>query len=140
MEKGSIVIVAGFQGMSTDGEITTLGRGGSDTTAVALAVALNSQCVEFFKDVQGIYDKDPKKYSDAKLLSQLNYEEALEIVHAGAKVLHARCLKMAKKNNIKLHVLCFQDYKDTNSGSVICSEEKNVIPTDRYEEVTQQGN
>ncbi len=133
LEEGKIVIVAGFQGMSAQGEITTLGRGGSDTTAVALAVALKAQKVEFFKDVHGIYDKDPKKYPDASLLSQLNYKEALKIIHDGAKVLHARCIEMAKKNNILLHVLCFQDYQNKDSGSIISSLELHEINSNQYE-------
>ena len=133
LEEGKIVIVAGFQGMSTGGDITTLGRGGSDTTAVALAVALEADKVEFFKDVLGVYDKDPKNNSDAKLCSFLNYDETLKIILAGAQVLHARCVSMAKKNNIKLHVLCFNEYNNINSGTIIFSTEKNEPPVCKYE-------
>lgn len=133
LEEGKIVIVAGFQGMSVGGDITTLGRGGSDTTAVALAVALNAEKVEFFKDVYGIYDKDPKNNSDAKLLPYLNYEEALSVINAGAQILHARCVEMAKRNYIKLHVLCFNDYKNVNSGTEIFSLEDDSCNNCKYE-------
>lgn len=133
LEQGKIVIVAGFQGMSIGGDITTLGRGGSDTTAVALAIAFAAEKVEFFKDVHGIYDKDPKNNSDAKLLPTLNYDEALKIIYAGAQVLHARCVAMAKKNNIKLRVLCFDNYKNENSGSLVFSDEKTEATSCQYE-------
>lgn len=123
LEEGKIVIVAGFQGMGTNGDITTLGRGGSDTTAVALGVALRACKVEFFKDVQGIYDKDPKKFSDAKLYSSLSYENAFEIMKNGAQVLHARCIQMAQKNNLPLSVLGFADYENLNLGTIIRSDE-----------------
>lgn len=111
LERGDVVIVAGFQGVSTNGEITTLGRGGSDTTAVALASALRAEKVEFYKDVCGIYDRDPKKYAHAELLSRLNYSEALDIISRGAEVLHDRSIELARKNQIPLHVRSFSDEK-----------------------------
>jgi aspartate kinase len=107
LSQGKIVIVAGFQGVSHEGEITTLGRGGSDTTAVALAVALKAEKVEFYKDVAGIYDADPKQVEGAHLLKQLSYEEALAITKKGAKVLQSRCIDLAAKNHLPLHVLPF---------------------------------
>lgn len=122
LKEGKIVIVAGFQGMSIGGDITTLGRGGSDTTAVALAVALNAEKVEFFKDVHGIYEEDPKKNPNSKLFQKLNYSEALKIVESGAKVLHSRSVHLAQKNNVKLHVLNFHDFERENSGTEIYSE------------------
>jgi aspartate kinase len=100
LEVGKIVIVAGFQGVSREGEITTLGRGGSDTTAVALGVALGASKVEFYKDVAGIYSEDPKKSSDAALYSELA---------RGAKVLDPRSVSLASKNSLPLHVLSFYD-------------------------------
>lgn len=109
LELGKIVIVAGFQGVSLQGEITTLGRGGSDTTAVALGVALKADCVEFFKDVEGIYNEDPKKDKEAILHSELSYDQALKIIEKGARVLHGRCLTLAAKNGLPLHVLSFND-------------------------------
>lgn len=109
LEADKIVIVAGFQGVSIEGEITTLGRGGSDTTAVALAVALGASKVEFYKDVAGIYSEDPKKNPNATLFATLTFEEAIAIVERGAKVLHSRCLRLAEKNGLPLHVLSFYD-------------------------------
>jgi aspartate kinase len=104
LEKGQIPIVAGFQGVSRKGEITTLGRGGSDTTAVALAVAMQGSEVVFYKDVPGIYDTDPKQDPQAQHLPELSYSRALGIVQNGAKVLHARAIAMAEKNGIKMTI------------------------------------
>jgi aspartate kinase len=133
LEDGNVIIVAGFQGMSTSGEITTLGRGGSDTTAVALAVALKAQWVEFFKDVPGIHDKDPHTNHDAQRHKYLNYNEALAIVKNGAQVLHSRCVAMAQSNNIKLRVLSFKNYLDLTSGTEIYSSETNEVHSPKYE-------
>lgn len=113
-----IVIVAGFQGMSLQGEITTLGRGGSDTTAVALGVALHAEKVEFYKDVPGIFSDDPKKNESATFFSQLSYEEALAITGKGAKVLASRCVSLAFKNKLPLHILPFEAF-DTAVGTFI---------------------
>jgi aspartate kinase len=110
LEKGKIVIVAGFQGVSRAGEITTLGRGGSDTSAVALGVALKAP-VEFYKDVGGIYESDPKKDPAAKQLKSLSYEKALDIVTKGQHpVLHPRCIELARKNGVSLIVRSFQNH------------------------------
>lgn len=117
-QEKKIAIVAGFQGVSQEGEITTLGRGGSDTTAVALGVALSAEKVEFYKDVAGIYSEDPKKCADALFFSFLSYEEALAIVEKGAKVLHPRSIRLAAKNHLPLHVLSFAS---TSQGTVIGS-------------------
>lgn len=108
LDQGKIVIVAGFQGVSKEGEITTLGRGGSDTTAVALGVALRADKVEFYKDVEGVSPEDPKKNPETPVFEKLSYEEALAIVDGGAKILHPRCIRLAAKNNIPLHVLSFK--------------------------------
>ncbi len=116
--QNKIVIVAGFQGMSREGEITTLGRGGSDTTAVALGVALKAAKVEFYKDVPGIFSTDPKKDKNAILFSTLTYEEALKITRQGAKVLHHRCVTLALKNKLPLHILPFEDF-DRAIGTLI---------------------
>lgn len=112
LEKNKIVIVAGFQGVSNIGEITTLGRGGSDTTAVALGVALKAEKVEFFKDVKGIYSEDPKKNSEAIFYKELSYENALEIMNKGSKVLHARAVSLAQKNFLPLHILSFHEFNN----------------------------
>lgn len=131
LSQGKIVIVAGFQGVSREGEITTLGRGGSDTTAVALAIALKAERVEFYKDVDGIFNADPKQHADAQLLSHLSYEEALAIIRQGAKVLQGRCVDLAAKNHLPLQVLPFANPSSTGTwiGSNI-KEEKDPI----YEE------
>lgn len=108
LAENKIVIVAGFQGVSRAGEITTLGRGGTDTTAVALAIALRAD-VEFYKDVLGIYSTDPKKDCTATLFSQLNYIDALKIVEkTETQVLHPRAIRLAEKNQLPLRVTSFQ--------------------------------
>lgn len=107
LEEGKIVIVAGFQGVSRNGEITTLGRGGSDTTAVALGVALQASKVEFYKDVDGIYSEDPKQMPEAHFFPYLTYDQALDLLKGGGRVLHPRCVMLAKKNNLPLHVISF---------------------------------
>lgn len=112
LEKGNICIVAGFQGVSNR-EITTLGRGGSDTTAVALAVALKAEKVEFYKDVKGIFEKDPKKDNLAKVYEKLSYDQALVIVEKG-EVLHKRAVQLAKKNQVYLQLLSFEEFDNQN--------------------------
>jgi aspartate kinase len=107
LEVGKVVIVAGFQGVSTAGEITTLGRGGSDTTAVALGIALGAERVEFYKDVPGIYDVDPKVDPNGVMHPNLTYEEARRIISGGARILHGRCLDLAEKNGLPLLVRSF---------------------------------
>jgi len=109
LEAGKIVIVAGFQGVSQKGEITTLGRGGSDTTAVALGVALQAEKVEFYKDVPGIFEQDPKLHPEAAMFERMSYDQALDMTRKGAKVLHHRCVELAAKNGLPLHVLSFAD-------------------------------
>lgn len=120
LDSGSVVIVAGFQGVSRKGEITTLGRGGSDTSAVALGIALGASKVEFFKDVAGIYCEDPKKNSEAVLLPKLTYQNALQIIQKGAKVLQSRSVSLACKNEMPLHVRSFNEFDpDIHSGTLI---------------------
>lgn len=112
LDGGSIVIVAGFQGVSVKKEITTLGRGGSDTSAVALGVALGAERVEFYKDVGGIFSEDPDENPAASHFPLLTFEEALAVVvRTGGKVLHPRALILAKKNNLPLLVRSFNDLK-----------------------------
>ena len=113
LNDNNIVIVAGFQGVSTEKEITTLGRGGSDTTAVALAVALKAKIVEFYKDVDGIYEKDPKKDKNSFFYEKLTHEKALKILEKNEhKILHPRCVKLALNNNISLNILNFKNRKN----------------------------
>lgn len=122
LDEGNIVIVAGFQGVSRSGEITTLGRGGSDTTAVALAIALGAEKVEFYKDVPGFCSEDPKKNPDASLFSSLSYKQATDIVAQGAKILHERSLQLAERNQIPLHILSFKPEYQRFGGTLIQSE------------------
>ncbi|MFS0722771.1 aspartate kinase [Paenibacillus sp. 1P07SE] len=104
LDEGQIVIVAGFQGMSEDGEITTLGRGGSDTTAVALAAAIKADRCEIYTDVDGVYSTDPRVVKCARKLDEISYDEMLELAHLGAAVLHPRAVEYAKHNNVCLVV------------------------------------
>lgn len=130
LEKNKIVIVAGFQGVSMQKEITTLGRGGSDTTAVALALALKADLVEYYKDVPAICDFDPNTHINAKPFDKLTYKEALQIIDQGAKVLHARAVLLAEKNRLKLHVRSFVPSLKGKFGTVISdpSADRSSIP------------
>jgi len=103
--EGAIAIVAGFQGVSsTSKDITTLGRGGSDTTAVALAAALGAEVCEIYSDVDGIFTADPRIVANARQIPRISYEETLEMTANGAKILHLRCVEYARRNNIEIHV------------------------------------
>ncbi|NTW05339.1 MAG: aspartate kinase [Peptococcaceae bacterium] len=113
---GKIIIVAGFQGLNHSGDITTLGRGGSDTTAVALAIALDADICEIFTDVDGVYTADPRIVSEAVKLDTISYDEMLELAHLGAQVLHPRSVELAKINNIPLHV---RSSFNLNSGTIV---------------------
>ncbi len=104
LDAGKIVVVAGFQGMTEKGEITTLGRGGSDLTAVALAAALEADVCEIFTDVDGVYTADPNVVPDAKKLARVSYDEMLEMASLGAKVLQSRSVEFAKKYGVPVHV------------------------------------
>src|SRR6185436_3343363 len=102
--RGRVVIVAGFQGVSKDREVTTLGRGGSDTTAVALAAALRAESCEIYTDVDGVYTADPRVVPGARKLDQLSYDEMLELASLGAKVLHHRSVEIARRFQVPVHV------------------------------------
>jgi aspartate kinase len=104
LKKGTIVVVAGFQGVDKDGNITTLGRGGSDTSAVALAAALKADVCEIYTDVDGIYTADPNICRKAKRLNRISYDEMLEMARAGAKVLQPRSVELAKKYEVPVYV------------------------------------
>lgn len=104
LDEGSIVLVTGFQGVNAIGDTTTLGRGGSDTSAVALAAALNADVCEIYTDVEGVYTADPRVVPDAVKLDEISYDEMLELASLGAKVLHSRSVEVAKKYNVKLVV------------------------------------
>ena len=119
LKMGKIVIVAGFQGVSPLKEITTLGRGGSDTTAVALGIALKAPKVEFYKDVSGIFNEDPKKSPQAEHYPELTYSKALKIIEGGAKILHARAVVLAARNGLTLHVRSFKPCSQGHPGTLI---------------------
>ena len=104
LSAGKVAVVAGFQGVSTDREITTLGRGGSDTTAVALAAALNADVCEIYTDVTGVFTADPRIVPQARKLQRLDFEEMLEMAGAGSKVLALRSVEFARNHNVPLHV------------------------------------
>ncbi len=105
LDKKNIVVVAGFQGISRRGDITTLGRGGSDTSAVAIAAAMHADLCQIYTDVEGVYTADPRKVESAQKLKEISYDEMLELATLGAQVLNNRSVEMAKKYNIELEVL-----------------------------------
>lgn len=134
LKKGYIVIVAGFQGANKNGEITTLGRGGSDITAVALGKALNSQCVEIYTDVDGIMTADPNIVSDARLLENMCYSEVYQLAEDGAKVIHPKAVAMAQESNIPLKILnTFTENEGTTIETLekIYYNGKNTIQDDK---------
>jgi len=105
LDHNNIVVVAGFQGITRYGDVSTLGRGGSDTSAVALACALHADLCQIYTDVEGVYTADPRKVPNAKKLSEISYDEMLELATLGAQVLHNRSVELAKKYNLELEVL-----------------------------------
>lgn len=123
LDKGRVVIVAGFQGKDEHGNITTLGRGGSDTTAVALAAALNADECQIYTDVDGVYTTDPRVVPDARRLEKITFEEMLEMASLGSKVLQIRSVEFAGKYNVKLRVL--SSFVD-GPGTLITFEEDNM--------------
>lgn len=114
---GKVVVVAGFQGMDPEGDITTLGRGGSDTTAVALAASLRADRCQIYTDVDGVYDRDPRVHSDARKFGQIGYADMLALVENGAQVLHNRSVELAREHGIRVEVLsAFSDVPGTMVG------------------------
>ena len=120
LQKGKIVVIAGFQGVDEEGNVTTLGRGGSDLSAVALAGALNADLCEIYTDVDGVYTTDPRIEPKAKKLDKISYEEMLELASLGAKVLQNRSVELAKKLNVKL--VTRSSFND-NEGTMITKED-----------------
>lgn len=116
LEAGKIAVVTGFQGVDCDGNITTLGRGGSDTTAVALAAALKADCCRIYKDVDGVFDRDPRKCPNARCYRRIGYSQMLSMSRRGAQVLHDRCVELARDNHIQLEVR--STFKD-NPGTIV---------------------
>ncbi|MCB2107828.1 MAG: aspartate kinase [Rhodobacteraceae bacterium] len=121
MEKGEVPVVAGFQGLGPDNRVTTLGRGGSDTTAVALAAALNADRCDIYTDVDGVYTTDPRIVPTAKKLDKITYEEMLEMASLGAKVLQTRSVEMAMKHGVRVQVL--SSFSDA-PGTLVCDEDE----------------
>ncbi len=105
LEAGKIVVVAGFQGVSDAADVTTLGRGGSDTTAVALAAYLQADRCQIFTDVDGVYDRDPRVYPDAIRFGRISYERMMGLIENGAQVLHDRSVELAREHGIRVEVL-----------------------------------
>ena len=103
--RGNVVVVAGFQGVGANGDVTTLGRGGSDTTAVALAAYLNADRCQIFTDVDGVYDRDPRRYEDAVRFGRISYEKMMRLIENGAQVLHDRSVELAREHGIAVEVL-----------------------------------
>ncbi|MCT8161334.1 aspartate kinase [Pseudoruegeria sp. SHC-113] len=121
-----VAVVAGFQGISPEGRITTLGRGGSDTTAVAFAAAFDAERCDIYTDVDGVYTTDPRISSKARKLDRIAFEEMLELASLGAKVLQTRSVELAMRYGVKLRVLSsFEEQTDT-SGTLVCAEEEIV--------------
>lgn len=128
LEAGKVVILAGFQGVTKDLEITTLGRGGSDTSAVAIGVALKAVEVEIYTDVDGIYTADPRLVPNAKKIPRITFEEMLEMAGAGAKVLHLRSVELAAKNHMPIHLRSsFSDAEGTYVTDEEVSMEQAVV-------------
>ncbi|MEO1239179.1 MAG: aspartate kinase [Pseudomonadota bacterium] len=126
-----VAVVAGFQGISPEGRLTTLGRGGSDTTAVAFAAAFGAERCDIYTDVDGVYTTDPRITNKARKLDKIAFEEMLELASLGAKVLQTRSVELAMRYKVRLRVLSsFEDHSD-NAGTLVCDEEeimeKNVV-------------
>ncbi len=123
LNEGTIVIVAGFQGVDREGSVTTLGRGGSDTSAVAMAAALKADVCEIFTDVDGVYTTDPNICEDARKIEKVSYDEMLELASLGAKVLQIRSVEFAKKYNVDIHV---RSSFNENQGTMVTKEDKDM--------------
>ena len=119
-----VAVVAGFQGISNENRITTLGRGGSDTTAVAFAAAFNAERCDIYTDVDGVYTTDPRICDKAKKLDKISYEEMLELASLGAKVLQTRSVEMAMRFKVKLRVLSSFEEPGEKAGTLVCDEEE----------------
>lgn len=123
LEKDTIVVIAGFQGIDAEGNITTLGRGGSDTTAVALAAALKADLCEIYTDVEGVYTTDPSICAEARKLHKISYDEMLEMASMGAKVLQTRAVEFSKKYDVPLMVR--SSFSD-DPGTLVCKEDEDM--------------
>src|SRR6185369_16320014 len=123
LKEGTILIVAGFQGVDAEGNVTTLGRGGSDTSAVAIAAALKADVCEIYTDVDGVYTTDPNICKEARKIEKISYDEMLELASLGAKVLQIRSVEFAKKYNVDVHV---RSSLNENTGTMVTREDKDM--------------
>ena len=123
LKEGAIAIVAGFQGITAEEDVTTLGRGGSDLTGVAMAAALNAEVCEIYTDVEGVYTADPNIVPEARKLSRISYEEMLEMASLGAKVLQSRSVEFAKNHGVPIHV---RSSFNNNPGTMVVKEDKEM--------------
>lgn len=121
LDRGKVVVVAGFQGVGANADVTTLGRGGSDTTAVALAAFLKADQCKIYTDVDGVYDKDPRKFPDAVKFRRIGYEKMLNLARQGAQVLHDRCVEFAKRYGVEIEVL--SSFRG-GPGTLVCDSEE----------------
>ena len=129
LDKGNIVVVAGFQGINDNKDSTTLGRGGSDSTAVAIASAIKADHCYIFSDVDGVYSTDPNKITDAKKIEELSYDEMLDLSNEGAKVLHNRCVEIAQKFNVLIET---GSTFNNNIGTKINNKIVNYVNKNRH--------
>lgn len=127
LDKRRIVVVAGFQGLNRYDDITTLGRGGSDTSAVAIAAAMRADLCQIYTDVEGVYTADPRKIKNARKLEEITYDEMLELATLGAQVLNNRSVEMAKKYNVELEVLSSLTQKPGTKVKEVCKMEKMLV-------------
>jgi aspartate kinase len=125
LKNGFIVVAAGFQGATAAGDVTTLGRGGSDTTAVALAAAIGAEVCDIYTDVNGVYTADPNIVSTAKLLKEISYEEMLEMARVGAQVLHPRAVELARKHHLRVRVR--NTFNPDNEGTILLGADEMEI-------------
>ncbi len=126
MDAGEIAVIAGYQGVTRAGRLATLGRGGSDTSAVAIAAALKADRCDIYTDVEGVYTTDPRIESKARRLERISYEEMLEMASLGAKVLQSRSVELAMAHGVPLRVLSSFSEAGSNEGTVVCAEEEIV--------------
>ena len=125
LDLNEVIVIPGFQGINSEGRITTLGRGGSDTSAVAIAAAIDADFCDIYTDVDGVYTSDPNKVPTAKRLDKISYEEMLEMASLGAKVLQTRSVETAMNNDVVLRVLSsFSDIGEGKKGTLVCAEDR----------------
>lgn len=122
LEENDVIVVAGFQGGTVDGDITTLGRGGSDTSAVALAAAVGARECHIFTDVDGVFTADPNQFADAVFIPEISYERCFEMAWNGAQVIHDRAVLLAKQHGVRIRVR--NTFRPQHCGTVICEEEE----------------